>query len=153
MSTVQSHSMPGQEEAETGGCMFEIYNLGTLPFHYCIFPISLCVICMHRGRTEVDVDQETMLVTMKTPEQGRTGSSSAAPKGILTLLMALHSLQEEKSLRSSMSALQHHRLPRAENRCYTAWTTAGTARVATDLHLTRLLRCCSLLKRFSSKLW
>ena len=94
--------MPGQEEAETGGCMFEIYNLGTLPFHYCIFPISLCVICMHRGRTEVDVDQETMLVTMKTPQQGRIGSSSAAPKGILTLLMALHSLQEEKSLRGSV---------------------------------------------------
>ena len=100
---MQSHSMPGQEEAETGGCTFEIYNLrNRSSFHYCIFSISLCVICMHRGRTEVDVDQETMLVTMKTPQQGRIGSSSAAPKGILTLLMALHSLQEEKSLRGSV---------------------------------------------------
>jgi hypothetical protein len=131
--------------------MFEIYYLGTLVFQFYVSnDIALCYIpTCTGGRTEIEDDKETMLVTMKTPHQGRAGNLSATLRGMLcrwpSTVFTKRKVFVAAHVNSATSCVEY--------RCYTAWMIAGTAPAATIFYPTRPLRCCSVLKRFSLKLW
>jgi hypothetical protein len=112
--------------------MFEIYNLGALLFHFYVSnDIALCYIpTCTGGHTEIEDDKETMLVTMKTPQQGRTGSLSATPRGMRCrwpstvfkkrkVFVAAHVNTQHHALNTVVIPLDRQREPRQRLRSFT----------------------------------